>query len=72
MLKVRLHIGNIIIVLRPELRWKQKGYKKKNVHKTVQEAWGAVLERCLEVKESSNTDDDQNMRLLNYLLRSYD
>ena len=70
MLKVRLHVGNIIIVLRPELRWKQKGYKKINVHKTVQEAWGAVLGRPLEVKESSNTGDDQNMRSLNDMLRS--
>ena len=70
MLKVRLHIGNIIIVLRPALRQKQKGYKKTNVHKVVQEAWGAVLGRCLEVKESSKTDDDQSMRSLNYWLRS--
>ena len=70
MLKVRLHVGNIIIVLRPELQWKQKGYKKTNVHKTVQEAWGAILGRRLEVKESSNTGDDQNMRSLNDMLRS--
>ena len=61
MLKVRLHIGNIIIVLRPALRQKQKGYKKTNVHKVVQEAWGAVLRKCVDMKKSSEADGDQKV-----------